>query len=298
MNKLLAIVGPTATGKTGLAVELSKEFPSILISVDSRQVYRGMDIVTGKDHPQHVSIAGIDIVNPDEDCSVSVWHQAVSPALARAHQNNLLPIVVGGTGLYVSALTEGIETIAIPPDQKLRQKLIKLNTSELQAKLKQIDPHKLKSMNHSDAHNPRRLIRAIELANSPSAKEKRLISPDTLYIGLRYPDTSQYHDLVGSRVRSRLDHGALEETKQLIEQYDTSLPSFTSLGYKHLIRYLHQEISRDELVSSWTQDELAYARRQLTWFKRIASIHWFNPHNPLLSTKVASLVKGWYHQTK
>ncbi len=270
MNKLICVVGPTATGKTKKAVELSKQMPSILVSADSRQVYRGMDIVTGKDHPTDFTLYGIDIVSPDEDCSVSVWYDSVMPRIQSAWEEGKQVIVVGGTGLYVKALTEGIDTMSVPINQSLRDALLPLSITELQLKLKELDAQKFASMNNSDANNPRRLIRAIEISSSPTATKKVSNSKatDIQMIGLRYYHNSNHSSNIHARVLSRLNSGAIEETKTLLSKYDQSLKSMTAIGYKSIINYLNGALSYDQMIESWVGDEMAYVKRQLTWFNK------------------------------
>ncbi|MBP9670445.1 tRNA (adenosine(37)-N6)-dimethylallyltransferase MiaA [Candidatus Woesebacteria bacterium] len=269
MNKLICVVGPTATGKTKKAVVLSKQAPSILVSADSRQVYRWMDIVTGKDHPADFVLYGIDIVEPDEDCSVSVWHDAVMPHIQRAWDEGKQVIVVGGTGLYVKAITDGIETMSVPINQSLRDELSPLSITELQNKLKEVDEQKFSSMNNSDVNNPRRLIRAIEISISPkSPLETRISNLESNIIGLKYSDEQIHHNKVRERVLSRLESGAIEETKTLLSKYDPSLKSMTAIGYKSIISHLKGELSYDQMIENWVNDEMAYVKRQLTWFNK------------------------------
>jgi tRNA dimethylallyltransferase len=294
LPQILTIVGPTATGKTTLAVELAKLFPSVLISADSRQVYRGMDIVTGKDHPQDQVLQGIDLVDPDEDCSVSLWYKKVSPYVKNALNSNKLPILVGGTGLYFNAFAGKINSMYIPPNPELRKSLNSLSVSNLQAKLSQLDLEKFNHMNHSDRHNPRRLIRAIEILSSPNHQQSPAPKYDLLTLGLRYHDHAKYQELIYSRVLSRLEEGALAETKKLLSQYSPKSPSFTSLGYPHLISYLNQKITYQQLIDLWVQEELSYVKRQLTWFNKFLVVNWFEPSSSLVN-KVAPLVKDWYH---
>lgn len=291
MKKLLCVVGPTATGKTKLAVRLAQALGGSLISADSRQVYRGMDIVTGKDHPGETALAGIDFVNPDEPCSVSLWHHAVTPVLSHP-----LPLVVGGTGLYVKSLTHPFETMSVKPDPELRQELARLSVSELQSRLGKLASQKLASMNHSDASNPRRLIRAIEVAMGSDSHLPASPSPTTLLIGLRYFDNSNYDSNVEQRVKERLAAGAIEETQRLLESYSPDLPSMTAIGYRSIIKYLAGELSRDELIVQWTHDELAYAKRQLTWFAKVAGIHWFDPSVEGVGDQVEELASSWYYK--
>lgn len=276
MNKLLCIVGPTGTGKTARAIQLSANQPSILVSADSRQVYRGMDIVTGKDHPANVTIHGTDIVDPNESCSVSVWYDAVMPPIERAWGEGKLPIVVGGTGLYVKALTQGIPTMKIPINNSLRKDLTSLSIAELQEKLNQLNSAKFTSMNQSDQNNPRRLIRAIEVSQSNIIPHPQSHSLDTKMIGLKYSDLRVQRNKIHQRVIARLDSGAIKETKQLLTKYGKNLQSMSTIGYKSIIDFIEGKINQVELVEHWVSDELAYSKRQLTWFHKIKSIKWYD----------------------
>jgi len=279
MNKILCIVGPTGTGKTNLAVKLHKQIPSVLISADSRQVYRGMDIVTGKDHPSGIQIHGLDLVDPGESCSVSVWFDSVAPVLKQAWENHLLPIIVGGTGLYISALKSGIPTMQVPLNKSLRTQLSKLSVTELQNQLSTLGSSKYASLNQSDQFNPRRLIRAIEVASHQNkvpnlAKQSsELLCMQSKLIGLHYSDQSIQRNKIYERVVSRLSLGAITETQRLLKV--ASPQSLSAIGYRSIIRFLNHEITESQMIDSWTQDELSYVKRQLTYFRKLGVI-WYD----------------------
>lgn len=268
MNDILCIVGPTGTGKTVKAINIATRQPSILISADSRQVYRSMDIVTGKDHPRDINIFGIDIVDPDEPCSVSVWYNSVMPHIQQAWKEEILPIIVGGTGLYVKAITDGIETMEIPINDELRNELSLLPLEELQIVLKNVDSKKYESMNNSDKQNPRRLIRAIEVTKSGSTPTPRSFSINSKLIEISPPPDDIYSKMIKDRVNSRLELGAIEETKKLIDKYGKSVPSMSAIGYKSIIQYLEGNFSKQKLIEIWVRDEINYAKRQVTWIKK------------------------------
>lgn len=293
MNKLLCIVGPTATGKTARAIAESLTQPSIIVSADSRQVYRGMDIVTGKDHPKDVVIYGVDILRPDESCSVAVWYDTVMQPIRQAWTEGKQVIVVGGTGLYVKAITAGIDTMQVPLNQPLRNELESLSIPELQEKLISLDSPKFAAMNHSDALNPRRLIRAIEvsrflhvgrndivsrLETACAGRRSREISKDSKMIGLKYSDESIQRNKIMERVVSRLSHGAIEETKKLLVKYNQGLQSMTAIGYKSIISFLEGNLTEAEMIEKWVSGEIAYAKRQMTWFRKQPVI-WYDIDN-------------------
>lgn len=277
MTQIICVVGSTATGKTKKALELSSIRPSILVSADSRQVYRGMDIVPGKDHPTEVSMYGINLVNPDESCSVSVWYDAVIPQIKNAISKNKQIIIVGGTGLYIKAITDGIETMKVPINQNLRNELEPLSITKLQERLKLLDIVKFETLNHSDSLNPRRLIRAIEIAMSGQVLQRTVLcKTQPKIIGLKYKDVILQKNCIRARVLSRLDMGAVEETKTLLKKYPENLQSMSAIGYKSIIKYLKGEFTNDQMIDTWINDEMSYVKRQMTWFRRVKSIQWYD----------------------
>lgn len=285
MNKLVCVVGPTASGKTKYAISLHKQSPSILVSADSRQVYREMDIVTGKDHPNDTPIYGIDIVDSNEDCSVSVWYDAVMPRIETAWKEGKQVIVVGGTGLYVKAITNGIETISIPINQCLRDELSPLSITELQRKLKEVDEQKFLSMNNSDVNNSRRLVRAIEIEifkkeyqNHEEATASQMDCKDINMFGLKCIDDSNYRYRIIQRVEERLKSGAIEETKKLLAKYDPNSKPMTAIGYKSIIKYIKMACTKEAMINEWVSNEVAYSKRQMTWFRKQPVI-WYDVAN-------------------
>lgn len=275
MKKILVICGPTATGKTALAALLARRFGGELISADSRQVYRGMDVTTGKDRPD-VPIWLYDVVDPDEEFSVSRWVKLAQEALSDIHKRNKLPIVVGGTGLYIRSLLAPFETINIPPNKKLRQRLVSLSVGELQKMIARND------MNDSDWNNPRRLIRRIEIANfkrerlAPQRKARgvnpqgeTLTKYEVLQIGLTAP-LVELDARIDARLKSRKAAGLDEEIVMLRNKYRTDLSAMSAIDL----------------------NEHAYARRQLTWFNKQKDIRWFTI--PFDVTEVEKLVAAWY----
>ncbi|MFH1244733.1 MAG: tRNA (adenosine(37)-N6)-dimethylallyltransferase MiaA [bacterium] len=273
MHKLLCIVGPTGTGKTALALRLSARQPSILISADSRQVYRGMDIVTGKDQTPGIKLYGIDLVDPDESCSVAVWYDAIMPHIIQAWKENKQVIVVGGTGLYVKAITHGIKTMRISINQPLRDQLSLLSITEQQAKLNQLDPTKFSNMNQSDQNNPRRLIRAIEIAHTPHQSFAIHPQSSPTLVGLKYFDDSNYRSAIEARVKTRLTLGAIRETEHLITH--ASPQALSAIGYRSIVSFLESRCTKKEMIEQWVHDELSYAKRQLTWFNK-QKVTWYD----------------------
>ena len=318
MNKLLYIVGPTATGKTSLAISISKIIDSQILSADSRQVYKFMDIGTGKDIPKGffkhqesinnneyivyknstTSIWGYDVVNPDQEFSISHFYHHSKNILSKITHDNHLPIVVGGTGLYLKSIETPPTSISIPQDKKLRHKLSKHSLIELQNELKKINIDKFKSFNHSDANNPRRLIRAIEISNhSQNALYKKSSPPkyDSLWVGLR-SKLETIDNKIEARVHQRIHNGFEKEfeslyAKKLIKNH---FQSSSSTGYKQWIEYKNNQISKKEAIDKWIRAEKQYARRQITWFNKQKNIKWFDIDSNNYPKSVVETVKVWY----
>jgi tRNA dimethylallyltransferase len=275
MSTITCIVGTTGSGKTKLALMLAAKEPSVIISADSRQVYRGMDIVTGKDHPKENVIHGINLVNPDQACSVSVWYDAVQPVIKQAQIEGKSIIVVGGTGLYVEAIVSGIPTMNIPINQELRTSLESVSKTALQTQLQAFDPIKYANMNHSDQNNPRRLIRAIEIFLAKESPITHTQKVDARIIGLYYQELGKQKEVIKKRVMDRIDKGAIQETKDLLNRYSDNLSSLSALGYKSLSEYINATLTKSEMIEAWTQAELQYVKRQLTYFRK-KNVHWYD----------------------
>jgi len=268
-KKLLIIVGPTASGKTKLALKLAKRFNAELISVDSRQIYRGMDIGTGKDLPESsnlksknsklqlkfknllktkvgtyningISIWGLDLINPNESFSVSQWLKFAKTVIEDVWKRQKLPIIVGGTGFWIKALLKGIEWGNIKPDAKLRKILVPLSVLELQKRLKRYPEKFQKKLSQSDWRNPRRLIRRIEIAEffkqTSSKKEAGIegIEKQTKPFIIRLEiNKSDLKRKIRQRIKKRLKQGLLKEIKTLLQagfSFDDS--GLNTLGYK------------------------------------------------------------------
>lgn len=309
-QKLLIVCGPTATGKTQLGLKLAQQFDGEIISADSRQVYQKMDIGTGKDLPPNslkhpsgyylingIKLWGYDLAKPDQQFSLAHFVNFAQKIIKQIWSQKQLPIVVGGTGLYLKAISQPIETINIPPDQKLRQQLAKKTVQSLQDILKKLNPSRFKSMNHSDQHNPRRLIRAIEIERSQLAKAPpQILSPNTVWIGLTAPKKF-LEQRIDDRVEKRLRLGIQQEIKALISQgYGWDLPAMSAMGYKQWQPFFNQQVSLKQVIQAWKLAEKQYLRRQLTWFKKNPQINWFDITQSDYQSQVVNFVRSWYTQ--
>lgn len=327
MRKLLVIVGPTAVGKTALALELARKFSGDLLVADSRQVYRGMDVAVGKDVPENskfnpstASAKGeaslrighwqtadgtriwlTDLVDPNEEFSVSHWYKAYKDAVSQVWKDGKLPILVGGTGLYVKAALSGIGTINIPPDKKLRRELSSKSANALYQIFSSLDTKRAQEMNYADRHNPRRLVRAIEIVEWKAEDGERVEDGsenmegveaiDKLIIGLTSP-LEILGEKIHKRVEDRVRHGAVEETKGLLSS-GASSQAESSLGYKQLKNYLGGKFSLESAIKEWKREEVKYAKRQMVWFRKEESAHWFKVH-PRFQENVEKVVEKWY----
>lgn len=323
MKKLLIVCGPTATGKTSLAIYLAKQFNGELISADSRQVYKRLDVITGKDLPesrqlsstsyqlkyqnkQYTSFAYVvdgvplwlyDVVAPNEKFSVGVYAYFGKFLMDEISKRNKLPIVVGGTGLYLKALTSNLGLIHIPPNKGLRAKLARLAVDDLQEYLAKLNPARDAAMNVSDRQNPRRLIRAIEIVRwqrEHRETPQEIRSPfEALWIGLTAP-MAVLEERIKKRVAVRWER-AVEEVQKLKDlDLSQAFPAVTSLGIVAIQAFLTGQLSETEAQEAWWRAERAYAKRQLTWFKKQEGIHRFNITSDAWQEEVAVLVKGWY----
>lgn len=316
MQKVLVICGPTATGKTDLALYLAKKFNGEIISADSRQVYRGMDIGTGKDLPENIktkddkrlgryyeikgiALWGYDLASPKEEYSVGRYVIYARRVIREIIKKGKLPIVTGGTGLYIKALIDGIETARIPKNDALRKNLAGRTAEELFEILAQLDSIKAAALNASDRKNPRRLARAIEISQwrldrGQIKKEVSYPKYECLFVGLSAPKETLYAR-VESRVQSRVQKGFLSEVEQLLKEgVDWEYQAMSSFGYRQLRDYFEKKISLAEAIANWVKEEKKYVKRQLTWWKKDERIKWSDISEADWKEKVENMVKRWY----
>jgi len=301
MNKLLIISGPTATGKTDLAIKLAKKFNGVLISADSRQIYQGMDIGTGKDHPKDFSINLIDLITPDQNFSVAQYQKLAFQKIVEIHSQNKLPIIVGGTGQYIDSIVNPDKsTYSIKPNKIFRFFLNRLSTFHLQKVYSFLDYRAFDSLNNSEQHNPHRLIRKIEIKlslknifpkNLPSTNKNNF---NILHLSLIAPTTYLY-PRIDARVQKRLDLGLLDEIKKLLKNYSWSDPGLNTLAYKEFKDYFTVGASLADAQKKWAFHEHAYVRRQLTWFKKQKNLHFVAISKPKFMANILGLVKKWYN---
>ena len=277
-KKLIVILGPTASGKSGLAVKLAKKFNGEIISADSRQVYKGMDIGTGKVTKKEME--GIfhyllDVVSPKRRFTVFQYRKLAINAINKILKKGKIPVLCGGTGFYIQAVVDGILIPEVPPDWKLRKKLEKKSLKELFFQLKKLDPKRAKKI---DKKNLRRLIRALEVIIKtkrpiPALKKKPLPYP-VLMLGIK-KDFQTLKKLIKGRLLKRLKKGMIAEVKRL-KKSGVSWKRLEDFGleYRWITKFLQKKISFLEMKEELQKDIEHFAKRQMNWFKRDQKIRW------------------------
>jgi len=302
-RKLLVICGPTAVGKTRLAIRLAKKFDGEVVSADSRQVYKKMNIGTGKDLPENfefrisnfefkdvhiayftdgnIRLWGYDLVEPCEEFSVHDYAEFFDKVSSDIWSRGKLPILAGGTGFYIKAVLDGVETMEVPRNYELRRYLEKKNVKELYEQLCNLDSSKAASLNQSDKKNPRRLVRAIEVAqwridHGKGLKKKMRGGVESYLVGLTMPMV-RLDKVIEQRVEKRVADGFDEEVRRLVaDGIGWECQAMSGLGYKQWQDVIDGQSDESEAISIWKMHEKKYARRQMSWFKKDERIVWFD----------------------
>lgn len=298
MNKILIISGPTATGKTSLAVQIATELGGEIISADSRQVYRGLDIGVGKDHPKGTPIHLIDVVEPSVRFSVSSYKEMATKVISSLHKKGALPIIVGCSGMYVdSIINQKYSTFGTKPNKILRLLLENLPTSTLRFLLKLIDHSTYIVLNNSDINNPRRLVRKIELKLTQGpAKNSTTTQPyDILHVSLTAPNDFLY-SRINKRVDSRLEMGHLSELDTLLSKYKWADPGLQVSCYRVFREYYRRRLPLTDSIKLWKYAEHSDARHQKTWFKKYKSAVIIDISQPQNLRTVTKKIRQWYNK--
>lgn len=312
--KVLVILGPTSIRKTDLALKLAKKFNGEIVACDSRQVYKRLDIGTGKMPGDEVTVKRdkgfwemdevkvwmYDVADPNRQYTVYDYVKDANKVVDDILERGKLPIVVGGTGLYLKAFLEGLSNLSIPIDWKLRKGLERLSLVDLQKRLQKISSQRWGKMNSSDQQNPRRLVRAIEMVMFQPQRVKRLDSKlkdfNILKIGLIAPREILYKR-IDDRVVSRIDQGMIKEAEKLHKE-SLSFERMKQLGLEYgvLADYLVGNIIGINNLIKIMQGKIhGYARRQVTWFKGEKNILWFDITKKNFPAEVEKAIAKWYH---
>ena len=283
-SRLLVISGPTASGKTGAALALARLLPIEIVSADSMQVYRGMDIGTAKptpaerrDVPHHL----IDRVDPDEPYSAGRFVEDAMEAIRGIRSRGRFPVLVGGTGLYLRALIRGLDPL--PADERTREDLLarweKEGGEALYERLRRADPEASAKIRPTDRVRVLRALEIVEITGGPASARRRAWKSGSerfrvLYLALRV-DREVLYRRIDERVDDMVRRGMIEEVRTLLSRgYGPNLRSMGSLGYRHILRHLLEGIPPEQAIAEWKRDTRRYAKRQMTWLGAERDVHW------------------------
>ncbi len=305
-EQLIVIVGPTAVGKTALSIKLAKKYEGEVISGDSMQVYKGMDIGTAKvtdEEQEGIRHHLIDILHPKESFSVAEFQERCIPLISQINNTGHVPLLVGGTGLYVNAITKQYRFESLPTDERYREELEQLvsiiGNEQLHNRLKQVDP---KAAQLIHPNNVRRVIRALEVTQATGTpfsehqmEEQKEESPYSLaFIGLTM-ERELLYERINKRVDIMMEQGLLEEARSLYDRGIRDCQSVQAIGYKELYDYFNGFLSLEDAVDMLKQNSRRYAKRQLTWFRNKTEATWFDMSDGLTDKtfqEICSFVEG------
>ena len=284
-QNLLVIIGPTAVGKTKLSIEMAKRYNGEIISGDSMQIYRGMDIGTAKvtkNEMEGIPHYLIDIKEPSENFSVAEFQQLVRDRIDEIAQKGKLPIIVGGTGLYIQSVIYDYQFSDVPGDEsfrlKLEERVKEIGNEGLYKELVAVDPE---SASQIHPNNVRRVIRALEIfhltgktMHEYQSTQQRDLLYNTALVGLTM-DREKLYERINTRVDLMMDEGLLKEVNRLYQQGLRDCQSIQAIGYKEIYDYLDGKMSLEEAVKNLKQNSRRYAKRQLTWFRNKMDVQWY-----------------------
>ncbi len=283
-NPIIILLGPTASGKTALSLKIAQKFQGEIISTDSRQIYKEMEIGTDalleKDQ-EGVLHYMIGIRKPDETLTLAEYKDEALKIIEEIYLKKKVPMLVGGTGLYIDAIIKNYNVPRVPPDKELRNELEELakkgGKEAVYRKLEQVDPKAAKRIH---PNNLRYVIRAIEVAESEidnSMRERSESKFQTFKIGIKWPRPKLY-ERVNLRVDLQVERGLVDEVRQLLDKgYKENLASMSSLGVKEIIPYIKEQMELEECLEILKRNTRRYAKRQMTWFRRYDDVNWITP---------------------
>ncbi|KKQ67390.1 MAG: tRNA dimethylallyltransferase [Candidatus Daviesbacteria bacterium GW2011_GWA2_38_24] len=318
-KKILVILGPTATGKTDLGLKIAEVFKGEIISADSRQVYKNLDIGTNKFPGKYsvihkhdgfwviddIPIWGYDVVDPNTQYSVFDFLKYSLSKIDEILKKDKLPIVVGGTGLYIRALTEGLSNLEVSYNLERRKELENLTLEEVQKILIDISPSKFESLNNSEKNNKRRLVRHIEIETSKKEKPEgygfiKVLSGDCDILKIGITASREFlKKRVNKKVVSWIEDGIIDEAKSSISR-GISVERLRELGleYRIVADYIDGVIkTKEDLIDTLQIKNNQYVKRQLTWFKKESHVVWFDITNPNHKKDIEKTVRVWYHKS-
>ena len=292
---LIVICGATASGKSGLALEIAQRLDSIIISADSRQIYREFDIGTAKPsltERRLVPHYQIDICEPREIFTLAEYQQQTQALIAN-HQAST-PLLVGGTGLYLDSITKGLKIPRVSPQPELRSQLSSLGQTQIHSWLSQIDPCAAQKIHPNDQFRTLRALEVFYVTGVPISAQQGENSPNypILQIGLDCA-VEVLDQRIASRTQQMIEQGLVLEVEYLCHKYGWDLPLLNTLGYAEIKQYLAQELNLEQAISNIVTHTRQFAKRQRTWFRKNKQINWFNNTSPDLVEQVWSRIKDF-----
>lgn len=303
LQKVIAVVGPTASGKTDLAIKIAQLLNGEIISADSRLVYKDFNIGTAKPTKEEQSLIPhhlIDVKCPSSTYTVGDYKQEAEDKIQELLTKGKVPVITGGTGFYVRSILEGLDIPDVKPDFKFRDRMEKLveekGKEALFEILKQQDPVIAKKLHLNDTF---RIIRALEVQNvlgKPMSEAQAMSAPkyDVIYVGLNAEDRDFLYDRINKRVDIMIQDGLVEEVKFLVNKYGKTLSLLKTLGYKEICGYLDGEKALEESIEDIKKNTRNYAKRQLTWFRANKNIKWYFIDRELNEEISKTVMKKYY----
>lgn len=293
---LIVICGPTASGKSGLALKLAHLLQVPILGADSRQIYRELDIGTAKPTPQELALVPhylIDICEPRELFTLAQYQEQAQALIARFHQQGITPLLVGGTGLYLRAVTQGLKIPRVPPQPALRSQLQSFDQLHLYQLLQQVDPIAAAKIH---PHDPVRTLRALEVyyvTGLPLSQQQGERPPGypILQIGLDCQDPAALRRRIEQRTHQMLAVGWLSEVETLCDRYGPDLPLLNTLGYRQMQQHLAGVLSLEAAIAETIRETRRFAKRQRTWFRANPQIKWFDANDPTMVEQVQERVQ-------
>ena len=289
---VVALVGPTASGKTALALELAEHFQLEILNIDSRQLYREMDIGTAKptaEQQQRVTHHLLDLRSPDQPITLQEFQQEAAAAVSQVLQDRGVAFLAGGSGLYLKALTQGLQPPAVPPQAELRRQLKALGQANCHQLLQQSDPQAAAKIAPADAVRTQRALEVLYASGKPMSEQQSANPPPwrVLELGL---NPEELRSRIAQRTQQIYREGLVAETQQLSQRYGSDLPMLKTIGYGEALEVLQGERSEAEAIATTTRRTQQFAKRQRTWFRRQHNPHWLTGQDAL--SEAISLIEA------
>ena len=289
---VVALVGPTASGKTELALELAELFQLEILNIDSRQLYREMNIGTAKptaEQQQRVTHHLLDLRSPDQPITLQEFQQEAAAAVSQVLKDRGVAFLAGGSGLYLKALTQGLQPPAVPPQAELRRQLSALGQANCHQLLQQADPKAAARIAPADAVRTQRALEVLYASGKPMSEQQSANPPPwrVLELGL---NPEELRSRIAQRTQQIYQEGLLEETQRLSQRYGSDLPMLKTIGYGEALEVLQGERSEAQAIATTTRRTQQFAKRQRTWFRRLHSPHWLTGQDAL--SEAISLIEA------